>query len=797
MSNIPSSTSHSSKPYLSFEDKQSQRLNSDLQDCRDLLKTPFFPFPQKKQSDRPRVEHMLFQLIVTEDTQTAQKKINSLTLFFENEITFDFLDTDNTKESLDLSKKYQHLAVYSETVNSDGQQVNQWAGFRHYKRVVSAETSTSSAVVFKLFKFLSLNKYLTKSAPPLKPKTLPTQESTITPATDNAKLFSLLINSRSEYICNYDDFLEQFGNVMVQTGTEMTVKSKFIFFRQLQSLEHHHGVRFTMEKQTQFLNEPIQLINEWCTALYTVLFSKTESDESNAKLEEVAAEVLAAINDSYTNDESYEQTLAVQSSQLASTKAQHSQTKRPQIIKKTLNDTLDTGLSNRGNSCSFNSCFQAVAAAIFPKLSINYFSPSLPKETVYNLLLMACVPVVNSESDTSQTRNLIITHNLALQIADKYVQEPTKRVFLVNDQTVDIGEQLDSVQEFLTALCTLCCAINNNLETESYLNAVFKAYSKHAITNNRLTSKDLLKLKDDSDYRTASFSQECASEIIQDLMDITGLSINPSFSLVSLVKHRSYKFNKCVYHSDVQEKPTGIISVSYLGKGHSLSDYLRDYSTVETINRPPSKDHSLLYRKMNPNIQTQQTLLFSPNGTYPHNLQVSVKLFDLSIRRKLRTQTPVAVTSTHKAVSDIGVLTLCQLVDDNFNVLVPVYNLDSDQTVNIPYKVRAVICHIGTFMGAGHYVTLKIINNGHIQICDDSLVTTWTADSIKSSTWNKQKLKNLIIKHSYSGYVFLLDTPFTNQQDSRSRTVAQSESSTPTSITELTSLPTRKRRNSI
>ena len=247
--------------------------------------------------------------------------------------------------------------------------------------------------------------------------------------------------------------------------------------------------------------------------------------------------------------------------------------------------------------------------------------------------------------------------------------------------------------------------------------------------------------------------QVCANELTVDLFDLLGIVYDANSSLTVQRKSKAMLDDKEITVNFDICQPTGLIQAPTPKTQSSLTDCLNLLCEEEHL-----KDYKWSTTEIDDEIQSKvrtlsQLSLSKIDVNYPEKLTVSIKLFHNHLAKaKVSEQTSLGT-------KDIGILTLCKLIDDNFKVTVPITDKVTNKVNSVPYKVTSVICHEGSSLHNGHYRTLRIHNNGNITLCDDLNIFSLYLSESNAKEMTKETvsaLKEKCVVYQLSGYVFFL-----------------------------------------
>ncbi|MBE8167223.1 MAG: hypothetical protein HAW66_02485, partial [Shewanella sp.] len=158
----------------------------------------------------------------------------------------------------------------------------------------------------------------------------------------------------------------------------------------------------------------------------------------------------------------------------------------------------------------------------------------------------------------------------------------------------------------------------------------------------------------------------------------------------------------------------------------------------------------------------KQIRLTSPSIQPPKILFTQLKLFgddwgdNTKITKTIVVNDPSLSHSSTRTV-DIGLETICDLIDSDHKVSIPIYLEGSDTPSLVTYTVDSILCHTGDKLNFGHYTVLRFEKNGDVHYCDDDIVVNWQDHAkAKGVTSSAKTLTQFCREKKLSGYMFSL-----------------------------------------
>ena len=557
-------------------------------------------------------------------------------------------------------------------------------------------------------------------------------------ASENMVLFRLLINHPKNMVCNYTQFEKLFAGFTLKLGSEQEI---------VQLLETLCGA-----SETETETEKLERLRRELLNLSAA--GSSLKAENPSKISAEAQQVSAVKNDKSNTLAPPEQKI------LSIDKIRPKGRPRAKTIEMIMAlSQPSNGLKNLGNTCAFNASFQAISHSLLAILVDKSNALQLEHSRICNMLCnlkvkvndLHCNPVILNKVQAS-----ILTSQIAAN-SDRNYQLEVKTT--ENNSVVDVKNQCETLNNFMSSFIEVCELAGKGICDSNRLKSFFKAYTEHAVSAQRQVSKNLLGVSSNDVWQEGSYRQVCAHEVITDLMDITALSSFHDCTLAQYETLRAYDKDECT-HERVNEFPSaGIISIPVTGKNYDINQCLLQFQEEEDFH-----DWDFDYQQHNvarPTNKTKQMEWITQSNTIPKQLVLSLKLFDDQMNK---IKVPKAYCGQNSS-SDIGVLSLCQLYRNNFEIKVPIISKANTQPENIlaRYQVVAVVCHIGSILKSGHYITIKISDDAkQINICDDSKVMSLVEYKIKLTANRRYAVilnddfSDICSKCGFSGYVYFL-----------------------------------------
>ena len=703
----------------------------------------------------------LSQLLVAEDVQQAKAHLNALEKFFSNNIHISLEDSKTTTSTPQTGARYKVVNI---TVGERVRYI-----FQHNKPDLPVDMIEHSSVIDCLWqKLTSLRasvlkenkKHTSITASHSLNNTNKKNEdeaSAIAPvrirASESMTLFRLLINSHKNAINSYSQFAEKFEGLMLTLGDEQAVANEFE----------------SSLPQDSSQQDSVSVIESSVSNLLQLLDHNYSGEELLAKVGDHVRGFLATHKARYDKPEYLQKESVLpctpNSLQLSSTWGKPvSSAVDKQDNQTEISASLFKGLHNFGNTCAFNASLQATSQALLPIIEDETKGLERQKTSIFNMLSQLPVKVLDSKNGKKIETHLSEKH---AEIMANWVTVHNNYQFNlptdIGDGVIDITKNCKTLNAFISSLIKVCNRVNTGNCSQQDLTEFYDAYALHAVYAKRSTSQQLLcitRLNNKTTYNLSCIEQVCAHEIITDLMTITGLSTASDCTLCQYELLRAYDAKQCVHTTTHENPPTGIISLPVTGSRFNISDYLRDYTAEEDASEWEFKheDHKLT----KPTKKTKQIELKAQENLAPKYLVLSLKLFDNKAKKKTVIPSVFKVFKGEQCSSnDVGVLSLCELSQNNFRVKVPIS--DMEKTKVVTYQVIAVICHIGSNAISGHYITVRLSDDAkQITICDDMDVLSLMDYKKDPSVKQKYKVEEqdpfsaVCIKCGFSGYVYFL-----------------------------------------
>ena len=768
------------QPTLSYQEQQNVRLRSDLVSTVKIWNkqdTPLRGMLVDSKSE-PKVYHLINQLLVTETVSDANKLKSTVQKFFkEDQVAFS-LDKTNQVKKLNAPS-------FSEEENSS---------------VISLSINHKQGGSVIQFRHRKAQKSITQ------PKNTQSKASSQTmPAATNMDLYKLVITSRRKVITNYEQFFMLFSRVSMIKGQEsfLAEKAEFIEAYEAAEIKKNKKCYMGFEQKIRFLISPDDIESKWDKLKRFPHIKEDDTIDDN----DLVSDVCAIYNDTYTavgdlnrrqkvlfddvaktifdEDEVFDsetcqlmkaaewtQSLVDLSSEdseaLEEITCQPIQYVKPVMLPKIVMPEISDpivgfGFTNFNVTCAFNSLLQAMKFSFFPTAADQITTKKLPESIIYTLLAHA-----RAELQSPPHKSISAEQTKGLNASDEELAQLSKKVATSENQ-IDELKSLEKTHaffllsnhecfcHFINAFFKLCnfdenSKLDNN--PKQLLNDFYTCYFNLAKALKRKNSMTLLNAKRSAEQLIPSnIIQVCANELTVDLFDLLGVVHDENSSLIAQRKTKAMLDDKEIKANFDISQPTGLIQAPTPKTQSSLTDCLNLLCEEEHL-----KDYKWSTTEIDDEIQSKactlsQLSLSKIGVNYPEKLTVSIKLFhDHLSKAKVSEQTSLGT-------KDIGILTLCKLIDDNFKVLVPITNKVTKKVGSVPYKVTSVVCHEGSSMHNGHYTTLRVHNNGNITLCDDRKIFSLYRSKSNAKEMAKEEvsaLKQKCVGYQLSGYVFFL-----------------------------------------
>ena len=703
----------------------------------------------------------LSQLLVAEDVQQAKAHLNALEKFFSNNIHISLEDSKTTTSTPQTGARYKVVNI---TVGERVRYI-----FQHNKPDLPVDMIEHSSVIDCLWqKLTSLRtpvlkgnkKHTSITASHSLNNTNKKNEdeaSAIAPvrirASESMTLFRLLLNSPKNTINSYSQFEKEFEDVMLTPGDEQAVASMFE----------------SSLPQDSSQQDSVPAIESSVSNFLHLLDYNYSSDELITKVSDHVQAFLAAQKARYPKPEYLQKESVLpcttDNPQLSSTWGKPvSSAVDKQDNQTEISANLFKGLHNFGNTCAFNASLQATSRALLPILEDKTKGLERQKTSIFNMLFQLPFKVFGSTG--GEPIEIRLSEEQAGTMASAITVNNNYKFKLPTDLGVgvlDITNKCEALNALISSLIKVCNRVNTGNCSQQDLIEFYDAYGKHAVNAKRSTSRQLLNIKRANNkpfYNLSRIQQVCADEIITDFMTITGLSTASDCTLCQYGLLRAYNAEQCVHTTIIENPPIGVISLPVAGNSFDISNYLKQYTAEEDASdwEFDHEEHSL----SKPTKKTRQTELKAQDNLAPKYLVLSLKLFDNKAKKKTVTPSVFKVFNGELCPSnDVGVLSLCELSENNFRVKVPIS--DMEKTKVVTYQVIAVICHIGSNAISGHYITVRLSDDAkQITICDDMDVLSLMDYKKDPSVKQKYKVEEqdpfsaVCIKCGFSGYVYFL-----------------------------------------
>ena len=798
-----------------FNKSNEQRLIDDLNKFESLRSNE-----QVKQFFSFNNENMCFftsaftQLIIAEDVSQAQIHLNTLTQFFsEQNIDAAVTLEDGSASAQVAAKKYKVVKIITGGILGE-------CHFTHLKLDEQTDISQHHTVFFRLMQFLfsmSIFSYfnLFNETNPehlnsVNQTEARKQTKSLEPisATQSTVLFRLLFNGKR--IASYSEFKTLCRGLVIQPSKEQLFVDKLESFHYL--LNRHLPSESTKPKE---LNPVLRSL---CNSkLYNNLPSVAELQqlEDNHQKDLVArlvqeiayklelevqqkqqlleAENILALLEEFTLNSKTEMfdgasDSSFETDPLSCGSSDESESSHYLIELLAGSPSKTSGLQNFYHTCAFNASLQSLSDIFIANDLDQSAIGELYKNSLYNLLCGLKV-TVNRVPSTSPwiKHNIILTKTMAEALATKVANKQGYELNVHKDDwrgTVNVKAECEALNRFLRSLKLVCKQARDKTCRFDDLKTFFERYKQLAIISNNALSKKLLNWSEDNDdyWLPEAINQVCANEVMTDLMSITGLSTSSLCSLRQQVRLSAYGTNGCVHTEMYYELPTGIINLATKAASYDVSDYLLEHIKAKVVS-----DWELPAALNLPEVaitkKLKQIKFCTQNGSLetPKFLILSLKLFN-SNKQKLTSKSQSSLMIGDHNINirldvgvDVGEQSLLKLIEKKFIVNVPI-SLSSkaqSEVVNmVEYRAIAIICHIGSKINSGHYITIKISDDGkHISICDDSKVMSLD-DYKKELAKNKKNdvkvddiLATVCLKCKFSGYLYFLKKTIAVQSD--------------------------------
>ena len=794
-----------------FNKSNEQRLIDDLNKFESLRSNE-----QVKQFFSFNNENMCFfisvftQLIIAEDVSQAQIHLNSLTQFFsEQNIDFAVTLEDGSASSKIAAKKYKVVKIIAGGILGE-------CHFTHLKFDEQTDISQHHSVFFRLMQFLfsmSIFSYfnLFNEANPehinsvnQAEKRQETESLEPISATQSTVLFRLLFNGKR--IASYSEFKTLCEGLVIQPSKEQLFVDKLESFhyllhrhlpsestepkdinpvlRSLCNSELYHNLPSVAELQQLEDNHQQDLVAQLTQEIADKLELEVQQKQQLLEGQEILALLYGLTSNSDSNsdiemfDGSSDSSFETDSRSCGSSDESESSHYFTELLAGSPSKT--SGLQNFYHTCAFNASLQLLSDIFIANDLDQSAIGELYKNSLYNLLCGLKVTVNRTPSASPLIKlKITLTSTLAKALATKVAN---KQGYELNVDrggdcrgTVNVKAECEALNRFVRSLKLVCKQARDKTCRFDDLKTFFERYKKLAIISSNALSKKLLNWSEDNEdyWLPEAIKQVCVNEVMTDLMSITGLSTSSLCSLLQQVTLSAYSTNGCVHTEMHYELPTGIINLATKADSYDISDYL-----LEHIKEKEASDWELPAElnssKVSITKKLKQIKFCTQNGSLetPKFLILSLKLFNSNKQKltsKIKSSFMIGDHSINISLDadvDTGEQSLLKLIEKKFIVNVPISQSSKAQSeaVNmVEYRAIAIICHIGPKINSGHYITIKISDDGkHITICDDSKVMS-LADYKKELAKNKKNdvkvddiLATVCLKCKFSGYLYFL-----------------------------------------
>ena len=341
---------------------------------------------------------------------------------------------------------------------------------------------------------------------------------------------------------------------------------------------------------------------------------------------------------------------------------------------------------------------------------------------------------------------------------------------------IKIDEILNKFFDFNAAFFNLMQKLASPLADEAQqpieeFEALLSSYLDFAIATKRSTTLSLLNQPIKALEKTVIYGliPQCdVHEFAGDILDILGTTLNKKVCVIPMETVHRYKKcdNTFIDSTSVQSVNTSfMLQISIQGEQLSINSFIKHYleeSKMDQYTLTPQQQAELNL-KPHDVYATNTHKLTTTEAQAPNILLLQLKLTDqatleaFSPPKIRRTITCPDKSKGTQVTVDVGCEVLCDLIDNDRIVTIPICTNNATTPHEEHYIVTAVACHIGSSVKSGHYVTLKFPESGEPIICDDTFVVGWQ-DYVNYYQLNNEvnTLTELIRHKGLSGYLYTL-----------------------------------------
>lgn len=247
----------------------------------------------------------------------------------------------------------------------------------------------------------------------------------------------------------------------------------------------------------------------------------------------------------------------------------------------------------------------------------------------------------------------------------------------------------------------------------------FAAYAQYGAMLNKQNIKALLHTASDGKVVFARIPQQDPQEFFTTITEALGIDNDPVYGIINRDKLTLAQDNR-ILDSKLSDSYEIVSQIAIPLAGESLQSMIDHYTAKEILQHDnqlrwdPERLRALNVRQNKDTVTTKQIVMMAKQP--PKQLAMQVKLFSnydangqfIAEARYLKEEGKALLKTLEPAACTV-------------NIPMVLEHGNRQQVIDVPYKVSSMVCHRGSSLQFGHYITIKF-QDDQIIICDDDVV---------------------------------------------------------------------------